>query len=588
MKQVSEEYRLSMVAPLRNNSFVRVTLSNVDTSAAADGEWSSNGQLDRSEFATLDYGYDYGATVATLELNRWLLGSNQIIRPATPHNDGFISSKISSQGGTFGETPALTRTFFSPHILPGLTLVFDTRTDEWPRSFTVTYYLGATEVLVVPLSNVQSNTVVVAAPTTAVDGFVIEFWGMLPRRRPRVEQVLYGAYRRFENREISQTQQAHDVDPLTRRPPNETFSVTIFDPDRQYDFDNPSGIYALVDENSPIELQHGYELPNGTIEWLKPDKYLLNAKPSSFNFTATFSGTGLLQSLTRDFRKGRVGLKNFYDMAEEVLLDAGLFPSPQGENPWVIDESLRTMTTFAVLPIEPHMNCLQMIAHACRCRLFTDDDNIIHITPFSPALTVEDAVFTLNFRGIRKDGQRGTKIDPLRAVNVSRYQYIAGTSTMLYQETTTATFVEATFSSLAQNATVQVTGGTLVSSEIYGRAADITLSAGTKTITITGIPLDESSVVVSNQVSDVGEVDEVDNPLITEDSMCVALGNHIAAYLAMRNTYDVDYRGNPELETGDVLALQTAFSDEVGGLILTNEITFNGSLDGKLKVKKLL
>ena len=28
------------------------------------------------------------------------------------------------------------------------------------------------------------------------------------------------------------------------------------------------------------------------------------------------------------------------------------------------------------------MNCLQLIAHACRCRLFTDDDNIIHIKPF--------------------------------------------------------------------------------------------------------------------------------------------------------------------------------------------------------------
>lgn len=28
------------------------------------------------------------------------------------------------------------------------------------------------------------------------------------------------------------------------------------------------------------------------------------------------------------------------------------------------------------------MNCLQLIAHACRCRLFTDDDNIIHIRPF--------------------------------------------------------------------------------------------------------------------------------------------------------------------------------------------------------------
>lgn len=74
-------------------------------------------------------------------------------------------------------------------------------------------------------------------------------------------------------------------------------------------------------------------------------------------------------------------------MAEEVLLDADLTLTEQGTHPWEIDESLKQMFTTAALPIDTHMNCLQLIAHAARCRLFTDDDNIIHIKPFGVTVT---------------------------------------------------------------------------------------------------------------------------------------------------------------------------------------------------------
>ena len=118
------------------------------------------------------------------------------------------------------------------------------------------------------------------------------------------------------------------------------------------------------------------------MEWLKPDRYVLDGKPSASNSQATFTGTGLIGSLSGKFYKSKLGRKNLYDMAEEVLLDAGLTLTEEEQHPWVIDESLKTMFTTAVLPIDTHMNCLQLIAHAARCRLFTDDDNIIHIKPF--------------------------------------------------------------------------------------------------------------------------------------------------------------------------------------------------------------
>ena len=97
MKQVSNAYKSSMKAMLRNRSYVKIAFSNVDTSAATDGSWVSNGAQSYSEFDTVDYNYDYQASYAALELNRWALDGNTVIVPASgTMYDGFISSIMSN------------------------------------------------------------------------------------------------------------------------------------------------------------------------------------------------------------------------------------------------------------------------------------------------------------------------------------------------------------------------------------------------------------------------------------------------------------------------------------------------------------
>lgn len=749
MKSVSNAYKVSMRAMLRNRSYVRITFGNVDTTAATDGEWESNGAANISEFDTVDYTFQYEQTYAALELNRWSLNGNTLIVPNSGTvQDGFISSHMSNAEGDFDTPAVITREFTQTHSFPGLTLTFDTRQEEWPLEVTVDFYLNNAVVDTQTVS-VTSTQIVVNTTAAEVDKVTITFGSCLPYRRPRLESVLYGLNMQFTNRDIISTQQKHDVDPLSRRLPSETMQFTILDYEHNYDPDNPAGIYAFVDKNSPIEIQFGYELPDGTIEWLKSDKYVLNAKPSAQNNQATFSGTGLIGSLSGTFYKSKLGSKSLYDMAEEVLLDAGLTLTEQGENPWDIDESLKDMFTTAALPIDTHMNCLQLIAHAACCRLYTDDDNIIHIRPFgvtvvgiysgqwsdnghlwysewdtvdkgntvgntyatlelnrwvlggdnqiilpdnnpsgrgyvSEAMTGADGSFdtppvftktfdvphdlpvvairfdtpldeypasvqikyyageelldtqnaqvtsaevfvnsslaiectkievtmygnlpyrrmrvskvyyretdfTLDFSSIAEDSQKISKIDELKSVSVARYSYAAADSTTtLFEETTTETQRHVEFSGLAQDVQISVSGGTLISADIYARAADLVLSSGTKTITITGKTLTENSVVVSYPVSQTGEIDKEENPLITNDEMCLALANHVKSYLQMRNTYEANYRGNPEMEVGDIIGLQTLYTDEMDALILVDEITFNGSLSGKMTVKGLI
>lgn len=749
MKSVSNAYKASMKAMLRNRSYVRITFGNVDTTAATDGEWESNGAASISEFETVDYAYQYGDTYVSLELNRWALNGKSLLVPTGEDvQDGFISSLMSDAEGNFTTPPVITREFSLKHIFPGLTLTFDTRQQEWPLEVTADFYLNGevVDTQTVSVTNVQTT---ITTTATEVDKVTITFDRCLPYRRPRLENVLYGLNVQFVNKDIVSTQQKHDVDPLSRRLPTETMQFTILDYEHKYDPDNPAGIYAYVDKNSPIEIQFGYELPDGSVEWLKPDNYVLNAKPSAQNNQATFNGTGLIGSLTGTFYKSKLGSKSLYNMAEEVLLDAGLTLTEQGTNPWEIDEALKDMFTTAALPIDTHMNCLQLIAHAACCRLYTDDDNIIHIRPFgvtvigiyngvwadnghvwfsewdtidkgntaentyatfelnrwtlggdsqiilpdsnagqrgyiSEAMTGADGSFTnppvftktfdvphdlpvlairfdtvlnefpgavqvkyyhddtlldtqtaaidsvevyvssnlaiectkievtmignlpyrrgrvtkvyyretdftLDFTSIGENSQKISKIDELKSVSVARYSYTASNDTStLYEGTTTETELHVEFSGLAQDVQISVSGGTLVSSNIYARAADLVLSSGTKTVTITGKTLTENSVVVSYPVAQSGEIDKEENPLITNDTMCQALANHVKSYLQMRNTYEANYRGNPEMEVGDIIGLQTLYTDEMDALILVDEITFDGSLSGKMTVKGLI
>lgn len=749
MKSVSNAYKASMKAMLRNRSYVRITFGNVDTTAATDGEWESNGAASISEFETVDYAYQYGDTYVSLELNRWALDGKSLLVPTGEDvQDGFISSLMSDAEGNFTTPPVITREFSLKHIFPGLTLTFDTRQQEWPLEVTADFYLNGAVVdtQTVSITSVQTT---ISTTATEVDKVTITFDRCLPYRRPRLENVLYGLNVQFVNKDIVSTQQKHDVDPLSRRLPTETMQFTILDYEHKYDPDNPAGIYAYVDKNSPIEIQFGYELPDGSVEWIKPDNYVLNAKPSAQNNQATFNGTGLIGSLTGTFYKSKLGSKSLYDMAQEVLLDAGLTLTEQGENPWEIDDALKDMFTTAALPIDTHMNCLQLIAHAACCRLYTDDDNIIHIRPFgvtvigiyngvwadnghvwfsewdtidkgntaentyatfelnrwtldgdsqiilpdsnagqrgyiSEAMTGADGSFTnppvftktfdvphdlpvlairfdtvlnefpgavqvkyyhddtlldtqtaaidsvevyvssnlaiectkievtmignlpyrrgrvtkvyyretdftLDFTSIGENSQKISKIDELKSVSVARYSYTASNDTStLYEGTTTETELHVEFSGLAQDVQISVSGGTLVSSNIYARAADLVLSSGTKTVTITGKTLTENSVVVSYPVAQSGEIDKEENPLITNDTMCQALANHVKSYLRMRNTYEASYRGNPEMEVGDIIGLQTLYTDEMDALILVDEITFDGSLSGKMTVKGLI
>lgn len=611
MKQTTPAYREAMEQPMREAVEAEVVFQNIDPEAALDGEWTDNGCTLWTDCADLSSGMDYGRTVYTLELNRCLLDDPFVLLrgPEEKVRDGFVSDKFPTQksGGNApksGVYPAggvgwpydpdevgdvqqtmsiLTRKFSKPRTFPGITVVFDRRCGEWPRYASVIYIQGGRECgrLSIKVAGVSQF---LPLPARDVEEVRLSFWGMLPGHRCRVESVLFGVERVFGNRDLVELSQRHDVDPLARRLPKEEFSFTVLDFAREYDLENPDGVWQYIAEKAPVRVRFGIHTPEG-VQWTRPDRYLLNGRPAFLNNQVTFKATGLLGAMDSVYYKDVLGEKTLYDMAQAVLRDAHLLPAADGSEPWEISTTLRSITTTGVLPIVGHASCLQIIAHAGRCRLYTDDENRFHLEPFDPETGATD--FVLDFGSITEGSQQAAKLPGLRTVEVKcRGLTPEQQRTVLFEGSTDETVLHIEFRP-AQQVEVQASGGRLLESRIYAQAADLKLSAGTKQVTVTGVPLRETSTVFQFPVQREGAADTEQNPLITDEKNARALAQHTADYLKMRNTYDMEYRGNPELETGDVIETETRFLPRLKGLVLTDEITFNGALHGRIKLKGL-
>ena len=91
---------------------------------------------------------------------------------------------------------------------------------------------------------------------------------------------------------------------------------------------------------------------------------------------------------------------------------------------------------------------------------------------------------------------------------------------------------------------------------------------------------------LSVEFNSIGERCPIENELITDEFHGAQYAEWIGDYVSRRNEYEFEERGFPELDVGDNLTLNTLFTEDVEGTLLSNEITFDGTLKAKSKILK--
>lgn len=578
MKVVSDKLKEVMNQNIRPTTQFQASLEMTDRSVEGDATVTPQGA---TSFSTSVFDDTHEGDYVAFEKDFFRVGSNQRILPDDDYiKNGYVSSVMCDSGGVFREIPIIEISLATARSFVGMTYEF---VYAYPTQIRVTYYLNGRQ---------QGQFVSIPNDVTFVDAenrlsefdrITFEFLGMSePNRRLRIARMSFGYEKKFEMRDILSVTHNLSIDPISSSLPYEKLTLKVNNLDKDYNPDNPQGLWVYFTNGQQLGIRYGIEVSN-EIEWVDAGKLYLSDAPTVDANSASFEAVDTISILTNEYSKGlwRESGITLYDLAVDVLNDAGV-------TKYALPDSLKSIITFAPLPILPHRECLQMIANAGECVLHTDprgtvviEDQIHEETPIDYHID-----FTQVFeKPIVKKTEKLKSVD----VKVHALHRVSEMSELCKQTGVTidgtkeiqvmydtATDVEAT-----------VDGGELVYATYYANTAFLQISAeSTVDITVSGYAIKDNTSVFSTKVSNSGEICPLDNPLITDTDRAKSVGEWVATYLESRNSYDMNFRQDFTLDINDVVYIRSDFEDNIPARITKLQFKLPGQ-QGAVSVRRV-
>ncbi len=367
MKVVSNRYKEVINQTIRPTSLFQARLEMIDRSVEGDATVVTSL---KAPFSTSIFDKVHECDYLTFEQDFMQVGGNALIIPESDFlRNGYVSSVVSDGEGKFIQIPTLEFDFVSVKDFVGMTYEF---AKSYPTEIRVTYYLDGTQrgqFISTPtgLAFVDEDNHI-----PDCDRVRFEFLGMSePHRRLRISKMLFGLEKIFNTGDVLSTDHTASVDPISSSLPYEKLTMKVSNYDKDFDPDNPHGMWAYFANGQPLRVRYGTTV-DGTTEWVDAAYLYISDAPKVDGKTATFTATDTLSLLTNTYYRGlwRSEGISLYDLAIDVLHDAGV-------TSYSIPTYLKGIVTYAPLPIATHRECLQLIANAGRCVLYTGVDGEI-------------------------------------------------------------------------------------------------------------------------------------------------------------------------------------------------------------------
>lgn len=578
--------------PKRNLGFLKVKFNIVDPETNPD--LSSNSEeifsdLDNIKETTIPQSKNY----ATLEKNFWLLNDSQPIYGSEELEQTYVSSYMSDKNCLFSDKACITLTSSVYLTTLGLTMVFDSIDKNYAKKLKVKAYRDSTMIMDkdYTLSN-YSDRLIFADNEELVRWNKIEIYfieSSLPYRRIRVNQLLFGIMETYTDENLISAESKEKTTMINSELPTHTFKFTIDNMNKLFNPDNPQGWYRYILQQQPISYEWGYQLDDGTIEWILGGKMLLTGSVEVGENQVSFSTTSLINYLTKVYKKGLYNSsgRSLYDLAVDVLEDSNIDSSQY--NLW---SGLKSIKTDAPLPKLEARQLLQIIATTGNCILFTNRENVINIQPFN---------YVLNPDGMSYDFITSNPVVKVQSelhntiIYINHYSKEDNVSELFKNESLEITgtkTIEIEYD-LATDISATITGGTIVNANYYGRYAILKITnTGEDTISlkVSGKKINNSQTIDSKQFNDDGENIEYKNDLITqmvENSKETKLKDFIGNWYNNRNIYSFENRGDIVKDTREIISIETDFSNSLIGYLVEKNIKYDGAWSGNSVVVKV-
>ncbi len=587
MIQTSTLYNLAVKSGTRSSDAL-VTFVAEDVTANGDATPTANeSQPFTSVLSIIDGIKKPDFKMATFEDDYFKLDGSFYLAPddvSSSDNLGWWSESMSDSLCGFVTDPVVTIDFAEYHSSLGLVLSFGT--EEYCTDFTIVWYDGIT---VLDTSVVTGNTQSEFTIDNHIENYnkiEISFQKTRnPYRYARLNDVLFGLEELFTNDNIISASITEEVDPSSGVLSINTMKITLLNEDQKFNMLNPQGVYAFLQKRQKFIANSGLLLSDGTYEFVPLGTFYLSDWKNATGLTATLEATDAIGLLDKSSYYSSPFWVNepIANVISHILSDAGSFQ-------FTVSAAIATQVINGYVPIQSHRKALHDVLVSAMAMLRMGRSNVFEIIEQDYVSAVDE---------IRNDVIIGSPAIEQRqlitGVNIDEYTYALDSGTSeLYNSTFTLLDEETMvipFGKAASSPTISVTGlGTIVGDPIFSSVAvEVTISGtGELTILVEGIAYLETkrTLTVNSDVLLAGEIPQTatigDNKLIVGNGRNVA--NHFLDYFGKRIKQSINYWDNPAIQAGDVVDIETAFSQFSSGIIEKHEITFAPNLKGRIEV----
>lgn len=529
-----------------------------------------------------------------------------------------LRPQVSGYG--FDSAPWLQIDFDAPKTIGNLVLAFEQLLNHYAKNFTISYYDGSWHDLTIvaneqtfielevdpPKANVTKLKLTIFSVNLA-DSYakVVEFGGGFSEEF-NVDDI--DTLRILKERQFSEgslpigNASANSLDLILNNTENDFFPQNIHSP-----------YHTLFKDNRRIHAYLGVVLPDESVEWLKQGVfYSGDWKCPDNSPTASASAMDRAKLLMQSqFSTSIVyqGQTISY-LVEVVLADAGLDTSE-----YQID-TISTTIPYAWFEPMTHWQALKQLAECCCANIYFDEDGIFrfeskeHLAGHTTSqTTISDSVNLIScdnpfaYSEVRNYIEVISK--PLipdveqEIYNMQEEQFDLGAGDYKYL----TLFFSKTPCIDVQTPVFDYSGGTVIikSWTAYAWGGDIVLQNLSNTLaTITEITVDGKPLIDTGEIRAISKDDvlvteqgakkyTLTNNFIQSLSFAQEIANFIlATYKAPEKDVDAEVRGNFALQLGDRITVVNAQNSiNADYWILKDELTFNGTLSGKLLGRKV-
>lgn len=577
MYQTSDEYKEAMKKPIRNHSYMIVTLGVINQDAQRSASVSDQDKyIDFSNFSSVFNESWNGNHYATYEKDFFKVDGSMVFLPddvSDCQKNGLISERLFS--GEF----KMKFTFGCGKVdIKGLTIQF---VDNYPTKFLISTDSGAVTQYENDSAFFETDTVF--ENTAYIEITITEM--KYSNGRVRLNYVKFGIGLEFDNEDIKSAESKSTLSVIDDDLPQIDFSVTVCNNDQVFDVDNPESVINFFEPGQALNVSYGYELDDGNIEWIKAHSIYLSEWKAD-NKQAVISAVDRFQIMNDSYYKGKYydnGI-SLYDLAESVLLDAGI-----ESDEYAITNYLKEIKVKNPIPNVGHKEALQIIANAGMCVLGYDRDGKIQIYQDSNS----DTGYRIGFDDLFEHPV-GNQLEKIKELRIAR--------TRLTKSTTLEELMSDTFSYDGNNITyffespcygytvsVEASGSaTIVSSgsyyiEISIDGADVGEEI---TVLVKGYRYNESSSYYAVSLNNRGSIKEWQNPIVSDLSHAKKIAEWLSGYYSSAVEYDLDFRGEPALDAGDTISQENKYNDNLNVVIEEIQLKFEQSIRSNLKTRR--